>query len=348
MGIVDFALQFIADYGLLAVFVLLVLDNAMLLPVFPGEIVLIMAVGAFATDPGMLILLIALTTVAGVLGSLLLYGICRSGGSRLVEKYPWLFMMSTKKREKLEASFQRPAGQTAVLFLRFVPLTRIIVNIPAGLAKMPIGRFIILTTIGLAGYHGAFLWFTYEANRPGSTIATQREQLEQAYGSPAWEFVQTNQIIAGIGLLLVGIIIAARAAIKMHSEPEETGRSMIGFLTTVLLIWGSIALIVASYIDPDAVYALLALGGVNIQAVATRIGAGPVTVLWIAASIALLFGIILSRMRTSARRRRDQHNTARDRVVQREAIMRRNIGANAMFERGPPAPKQRPDGQKKK
>lgn len=319
MGIVEFALQSIAEYGLLAIFILLVLDNAMLLPVFPGEIVLIMAVAAFASDPGMLIALVVLTTVAGLLGSLLLYAICRSGGSRLIKKYPWLFMMSPKRRDKLEASFQRPAGQTAVLFLRFVPLTRIIVNIPAGLAKMPLGRFLVLSAIGLAGYHGAFLWFTYEANRPGSTIATQRELLEDAYASPAWDFVQANQIIAGLALLAVGIIIAARAATKMHNDPGESTGSLIGFLTTSVLLWGGAAVIAATYIDPETVYATLAVGGIDIQHIAHIIGYPRVAILWTLGATAMLFGFILARMRKSARARRSQHRIHRERAAMRAA-----------------------------
>src|SRR5687768_15621098 len=123
--IVSVALEFIAEYGLVAIFVLLVLDAAMLMPVFPGEVVLVMAVAAYATDLPSLAFLVGLTTAAGVLGSLLLYGIMRGGGRRLVERYPRLFMMPRKRRQKLEKSFERPVGQTLVLVLRLVPLTRV-------------------------------------------------------------------------------------------------------------------------------------------------------------------------------------------------------------------------------
>lgn len=305
--IVAVALDLIAAYGLIAILVLLVLDGALLLPVFPGEIVLIMAVAAYAHDVQSLVFIIFVTTAAGVAGSLLLYGITRGGGRRLVDRFPRLFMMPRKRRERLERSFQRPSGQSLVLFLRLVPLTRILVNIPAGLAKMPIVRFLVLSTIGLLIYHGAFLWFAYEANRPGSTIATQRERLQEAYASPAWEVVAANQVIAGLALLVVGVVIGTRAAIHMHRDPAESTGSLIGWATTTVLIGGGAATALATYTDPDAVYDTLALGGVDIHAVAASLGYAPALVLWGASIVAILFGVVLARMRRTARRRRKEH-----------------------------------------
>src|SRR5688572_28007242 len=134
VDVVGTALDFIAAYGLVAIFILLVLDAALLLPVFPGEVVLVMAVATYATGYPSLAFLVLVTTLAGLLGSLLLYGITRGGGRKLVDRYPRLFMMPRKRREKLERTFAKPSGQSLVLFLRLIPLTRVLVNIPAGLA----------------------------------------------------------------------------------------------------------------------------------------------------------------------------------------------------------------------
>lgn len=320
--IVDFALRFLEDYGLIAIFILLVLDGALLLPVFPGEIVMIMAVATYGTDPAGLVMLIILTTAAGLVGSLILYGICRGGGRRLVEKYPRLFMMPRKRREKLERSFQRPVGQSMVLFLRVIPLTRIIVNIPAGLAKMPIVRFLVLSVIGLTAYHTAFLWFTYEANRADSPVATKKQELEQAYASPAWDFMQTNQVVTGIGILAVGAVIAVRAAAQMHKDPEESAGSLVGFLTTIILFWGGVAVAVATYMEPEAVYDLLAVGGVDIHSVAAALGYPAVVVVWGASGVAVVFGLILIRMRKSAKRRKKRFEAMQRFRAKRETDQR--------------------------
>jgi len=322
IDIVGLALDFIAAYGLVAIFVLLVLDGALLLPVFPGEIVLIMAVAAYADGPGDLVFLILLTTAAGLVGSLLLYGITRGGGRRLVERFPRFFMMPRRRRERLERSFQRPLGQSLVLFLRLVPFTRILVNIPAGLARMPIVRFLVLSTIGLGAYHAAFLWFTFEANRPGSAIAGQKEQLQQAYLSPAWEFVQAHTIVSGAVLLLIGIVLSARASARMFHDPHESTGSLVGSLAMMVLFWGGIVLAVATYMEPASVYGLAELGGVDLAAVEDALGVPRLYFVFAVAAVAALFGLILGRMRRTAMLRRWQEKERRRIAAMRPSGLR--------------------------
>ncbi len=301
IDIVTLALNFIEQYGMIAIFILLVLDGALLLPVFPGEVVLIMAVAVYATDPIGLVMLIAITSAAGLLGALLLYAITRGGGRRLVEKYPGFFMMPRKRRERLERAFRRTAGQSLVMFLRLFPLTRVLVSIPAGLAKMPMFRFVALSTIGLTLYHAGFLWFAYEARRPESTIATQASQLKDAYASPAWAFVEANTIIAGTAILLLGAVLSVKGSRAMLKDPEESAGSLLGLAATVALFWGGLALAVATYMDPDTVYGLIHLGGVDIHSVSARLGFGPVQVLMAVAVLAVLFGYAIGLYRRSAK-----------------------------------------------
>jgi membrane protein DedA with SNARE-associated domain len=320
VDIVDLALRFMAEYGLVAIFILLVLDGALLLPVFPGEIVLIMAVGAYAHSTGDLVFLIVLTTAAGLLGSLLLYGVTRGGGRRLVERYPRFFMMPEKRREKFERSFRHPVGQTLVLFLRLIPFTRILVNIPAGLAKMPIIRFVVMSTIGLGIYHAGFLWFTYEANRPDSAIASQRAQLQDAYASPAWDFVQANAIVSSAALLLLGAIISVRASIKMDKDPERSS-SLVGILSSWLLLWGGIALAVAIYMDAPTLYRLAGLGGLDVRFLAEAIGVQPAQLVLGIAALSMLVGALLMRLRRTARAEKARRlRKVRRRIKQRYAV----------------------------
>ncbi len=317
IDIVDLALDFIAAYGLVAMFILLVLDGALLLPVFPGEIILIMAVAQYGHDPAGLMLLIAVASAAALTGSLLLYGVTRGGGRRLVERYPKFFMMPRRRRERLERSFQRPAGQSLVLFLRLVPLTRILVSIPAGLARMPLVRFVVLSSIGLVTYHAGFLWITYEANRPGSAISTEKERLQDAYASPAWDYVQTNSIVTGAVLLGVGVVLSIRASVRMvRADPEESTGSLVGTLSLAVLFWGGLALAAATFADVDTVYGLAALGGVDVHAIASRLGLGPIQALLALAGISTGLGLALGRVRSAARERH-QHRLWTRRVMQR-------------------------------
>jgi len=313
-ALVDAALGFIAEYGLVAILVLLVLDAAMLLPVFPGEVVLVMAVAQYATDTTSLAVLVVLTAAAGVVGSLILYGITRGGGRRLVERYPRLFMMPRKRRERLERTFARPVGQSLVLFLRLVPLTRVLVNIPAGLARMPIVRFVVLSSLGLLAYHAAFLWFAYEVRRPGSALGTQREQLQQAYADPAMEFVAANAVLSGLVLLAFGAVLSVRASKAMLRDPEESTGSFVGWLATMVLLWGGLALGIAAYLEPESLVLLARQGGLDLETLGARSGLGVTRLAGVVAALMVIVGSALRGLQAQARARRRDHLRGRARA----------------------------------
>lgn len=327
---VDFGLQFMQQFGLAAIIVLLILDGALLLPVFPGEIVLVMAISTYVTDVPSLIGIILLTSAAALAGSILLYGIVRIGGRPLVTRFPGFFMMPSKRRERLERIFQRPIGQVLVLVLRLIPFTRILVNIPAGLAKMPFLRFVVLSAIGITAYHAAFIGFAYAVNQPGSPVATQKEKLEEAYASPAWAFIEANQIFVIIGLLFLGVIIALRAVIQKYRNPLEAGHSPIGWLTTIALLWGGIALAMVVYMEPDALLVTALVAGIDIAAFAAPLAMGPIEFLWTVAAVSIVVGFTLHRLRTSARkyrRRVKKHTKRRAKAAKRAAKQTRPVQA---------------------
>ena len=60
--------------------------------------------------------------------------------------------LNQEKVEKSEKYFD-DHGVAATLTGRFVPVIRHLISIPAGLAKMNYGKFILFTTIGAGGWH---------------------------------------------------------------------------------------------------------------------------------------------------------------------------------------------------
>lgn len=321
VDLLQITLEFLAEYGLVAVFVLLVLDGAMLMPVLPGEAVMIMAVSQYASDLGDLAMLVALTTAAGIVGSLILYGIARVGGRSLIERHPRLFMMDRRRRESLEESFEKPLGQSLVLFLRVIPLTRIIVNIPAGLARMPLGRFVALSAIGMALFHSGFLWLAFEYQQPGSAVAQQAAALQQAYATPAWEYLQANEAVAIVGALLIGAWLSFRSSRRMFEHPRGSVVSILGWLSARVLFFGSLAIGAAVYYDPTIVYQVALGGGTDIPAIARALGLEPDRMLGYAAtafgSIGL-FLIVLERMAKSRRREAEIEHRAAQAAAQAE------------------------------
>jgi membrane protein DedA with SNARE-associated domain len=297
-------LDFLARYGLLAIFILLVLDGAMLMPVLPGEAVMIMAVTQYVETTADLVSMTVLVTAAGILGSVLLYVIARIGGRPLIENHPRLFMMDRRRRESLEESFENPLGQSLVLFLRVIPLTRIVVNIPAGLARMPFLRFLALSSVGLAVFHAGFMWLAYEYQQPDSAVAEQATALQEAYAQPAFEYLQANEVVAVAGVLLLGAWLSYKSSRRMTKYPEGSVLSIPGWLTVRVLILGSIALAGLLAYDPQIVYQLGLAGGVDFVSLATRFGYEPVRALGYAAVGAALVGLFLWSLERYARAQR--------------------------------------------
>jgi membrane protein DedA with SNARE-associated domain len=161
-GITDALTSLIGDHGLYAVFLLMLVDAV--LPA-ASEVVMVyggaVAAGAFAgqdvvlfgreLDSGLPAYLgIALAgTVGYVLGSLLGWAIGRYGGRPFVEKRGRWLHLGPERLERADRLFER-YGDMTVLVGRVVPVVRSFVALPAGVARMPLGRYTLLTIPGSA------------------------------------------------------------------------------------------------------------------------------------------------------------------------------------------------------
>jgi membrane protein DedA with SNARE-associated domain len=142
--IVDVATEFISSAGYPAVFVLMALESACL-PV-PSEAIMLFA--GFAVSKGELTLfgIVAAGVVGNLVGSWIGYAIGYFGRTDLLEKNR-LFHVNPEWLRKTEGWFER-YGDAAVFFSRMLPIVRTFVSLPAGVAKMPIMRFSVLTVLG--------------------------------------------------------------------------------------------------------------------------------------------------------------------------------------------------------
>lgn len=307
LDLVEPLMAFLAEYGLFAIFIFLVLDGAMLMPVLPGEIVMIMAVAQYAEDLQDLAMLVALATVAAILGSLILYGISRGGGRTLIERHPKLFMMHPKRRKRLEKAFEHPVGQSLVMFLRVIPLTRVLVNIPAGLARMKVGRFIVLSSIGMLVFHAGFMWIAFQYGTAGGGITAQAASLQEAYANPAWQYMQANQLVTGLAILSLGAVLSFRASRRVFKDPEWYSRSAIGLLAERVLLLGGIAILVVLWVDPGILFELARRGNLDLQALAQRYDWEPTSFVALVAGIATALGAFLMLLSKGAKRRKRRH-----------------------------------------
>jgi membrane protein DedA with SNARE-associated domain len=145
----------VRDGGLPAVFALMAIGSACI-PI-PSEVVMLFA-GFAVADPGgsgahhhLTMTGIVLAGLLGTLvGSWVAYAIGRGGRLELMERHGHLFKWMPTHPAQIERAdrwFSR-YGEMTVLFGRVIPLVRAFVSLPAGVAKMPLPRFSVLTVIG--------------------------------------------------------------------------------------------------------------------------------------------------------------------------------------------------------
>ncbi len=172
-GITDAITSAIGDYGLYAVFLLMLVDAV--LPA-ASELVMLyagaLAAGAFAGQQVTLFgadidstawayVAMALAGVLGyTLGSVVGWAIGRIGGRPFLERHGRWVHVTPDRLERAESWFDR-YGDAAVFFSRLVPVVRSFISIPAGVVRMPLGRFTMLSFLGTLpwcfGFAGAGL-----------------------------------------------------------------------------------------------------------------------------------------------------------------------------------------------
>jgi len=174
----------IAQFGALGVFLLMIPESACI-PI-PSELTLLFS--GYAVHRGWISfpLAVAAATAGNLVGSLLAYGL---GASGLPERVPGLRVLVARWGSILERR-----GTRAVLIARLLPLARTFVSLPAGARRIPLPRFVALTTVGCALWAAAFT-------------------LAGVLAGGAW---QTLGSVAGRVLLIGGVVVLLLSLKRVH------------------------------------------------------------------------------------------------------------------------------------
>ena len=110
---------------------------------------------------------VALATVGSVVGALVGYAIGAWGGRPLLDRYGRYVGIGDSDLDRADRWFER-WGSWAVFLGRMVPLVRTFVSYPAGITRMPIGRFLLFSTLGSLPWNAALIYagFVVGANYP--------------------------------------------------------------------------------------------------------------------------------------------------------------------------------------
>ena len=146
--------------GYLGVFIAMTIESAMI--PLPSELILPYA-GFLVSDPTKLEPLthgpwsfwavVIVGTIGNTTGSLIAYAIGGWGGRPFLERWGRYLLIRRHDLDLAERFFERYGSATAFVS-RLLPVVRTFISFPAGVARMPLGRFVAYSTAG------AFLWST--------------------------------------------------------------------------------------------------------------------------------------------------------------------------------------------
>ncbi|MGE8076185.1 DedA family protein [Listeria welshimeri] len=198
-----------ADFGYIGIFLLIMVEN--LFPPIPSEIIL--TFGGFITTVSSLnvVMVIIVATLGSVVGAILLYKVASYFGkerlTKIVLKYGRILRLKESDIERAESFFLK-YGSWAVFLCRMIPLIRSLISIPAGMTKMKMSRFLVLTTAG------SLLWNT--------VLIGLGALLGESWNEIVVFMDSFSTIIYSIiaGLLIVGLAFFIRARFKKTLDEE--------------------------------------------------------------------------------------------------------------------------------
>ncbi len=167
-AITDALTQLVGDHGIYAVFVLMFIDAVLpaaseLVMVYAGAV----AAGAFAGQSVVLfgepiesnfwayVAMASAGALGYILGSIAGWGIGYYGGRPFIERHGRWLHVTPHTLDRAEAWFDR-FGDWAVAIGRVTPVVRSFIAIPAGMFRMPLGRYTLLTIPGSVIWAFAF------------------------------------------------------------------------------------------------------------------------------------------------------------------------------------------------
>lgn len=126
--------------------------------------------------------------IGNVLGSMIAYAVGFWGGRPLIERYGKYILIRKHELDRADNWFKN-YGQSTVFFSRLLPAVRTFISLPAGMAKMNIGKFAMYT------FAGSFPWslgLTYVGYRLGGE----------------WENIRVyfHRLDLVIGVIILGLV----------------------------------------------------------------------------------------------------------------------------------------------
>lgn len=178
---------------------------------FPSEIVIPPAAYHAASGADMCVpLIVVFGTLGAIMGALVNYGLSLWIGKPIVyafadSKLGHLLLLDSSKIRKAEEYFNEH-GAVSTFVGRLIPAIRQLISIPAGLARMPLGKFIGFTALGAGIWNTVLACLGYFLHR-----AVPEDQLIDTVTAYSHE----------IGYSILGIVVVALAIVILKNRRKK-------------------------------------------------------------------------------------------------------------------------------
>ncbi len=166
----------------------------------PSEVVIPPAIWKAASGELNMYLVVVFATLGAIIGAMFNYVLARWLGRAIVHslaesKVGKMFLLNQRKVEHAEAYFILN-GRISTFVGRLIPGIRHLISIPAGIAKMNVGQFVLFTALGSAIWHIILAILSY-------SLYSQQELLKK-YMSELSYFLLVAGLLFVIYLALAG------------------------------------------------------------------------------------------------------------------------------------------------
>jgi membrane protein DedA with SNARE-associated domain len=128
------------------------------------------------------VLALVVSVSASLVGALIDYYLAYFLGRPFVVTMIRLFRVSPTSLERAEGWFAR-SGQWTVFAARFVPLLRSLISLPAGLFRMSIKPFLVMTLIGCVGWSAVLIYAGYAAGNLWKSVVSSPTFVVDAFSA---------------------------------------------------------------------------------------------------------------------------------------------------------------------
>jgi membrane protein DedA with SNARE-associated domain len=204
--------------GYLGVLVAMAIESAMI--PLPSELILPYA-GFLVSDPSQLEpitggpwsfwIVVIVATIGNTVGSLIAYGIGAYGGRPFLERYGRYLLIRQHEIDAADRFFER-YGAATVFFSRMLPIVRTFISFPAGVTRMPLGKFLLYSIAGAIPWSIALVFAGVQL---GDNWVQIREALQ-----PFDLAIALAVVVLALALLWWRLGMPGRPRSASGSEPE--------------------------------------------------------------------------------------------------------------------------------